>query len=165
MRAGIALGSNLGHRLSNLLRAREQIARLSSDRELAASPIYETDPVDCESNAPSFYNAVIEIDYAGSPSELLAELRAIEEQLGRPANHARNTSRTIDLDLLYFGDEQIDTPNLRLPHPRLHDRRFVLAPLAEIRPELLLPNETATVAELLATLPESPPVVRASEQW
>jgi 2-amino-4-hydroxy-6-hydroxymethyldihydropteridine diphosphokinase len=165
VRAGIALGSNVGDRLANLRSARAEIARLASGGEVVASSIYETEPVDCEPDAPPFYNAVVEIDYASSALELLHELGAIEERLGRPANHARNVSRTIDLDLLYLDDEELDRPELRLPHPRLHERRFVLAPLAEIRPHFGLPKQSASIAELLARLPASPRVVRASQQW
>lgn len=165
MRAGIALGSNVGHRLWNLRRAREAITGLNNGSELVASAIYETEPIGCEADASPFYNAVVEIDYSGSPFELLRELRSIEEQLGRPANHARNISRTIDLDLLYFADEQLETTELHLPHPRLHERRFVLAPLAQIRPDLVLPKQSVTVAESLAKLRDSTRVVRASEQW
>lgn len=164
MKAGIALGSNLGDRLDNLRRARDEIRRLSSG-PLAASPIYETAPVDCEPDAPPFLNAVVEIDYTGSALQLLHELRAIEARLGRPADHARNASRMIDLDILYFGAEEIASAELQVPHPRIAQRRFVLAPLADIRPDLILPQQRLTTAELLASLPTSPRVVRANEQW
>lgn len=162
MKAGIALGSNIGDRLANLRRAREEIAKLGA---VIASAIYETEPVGCEASAAPFYNTVLELDYSESARELLRELRETEERLGRPRDHERNVSRRIDLDLLYFGEERIDTPELRVPHPRLHGRRFVLAPLAEIRPELVLPNQTQTVAELLASLPRTERVVRGKEQW
>ena len=165
MKAGIALGSNVGDRLANLRRARQALTTLANGGAGTGSSIWETEAVDCEPNASPFYNAIVEIEYSGSAPELLRELRSIEAQLGRPANHARNVSRTIDLDLLYFGDERLDTPELRLPHPHMHERRFVLEPLAEIRPEFVLPNQTATVSELLAQLPDSPRVVRAREQW
>ncbi|MFL6537166.1 MAG: 2-amino-4-hydroxy-6-hydroxymethyldihydropteridine diphosphokinase [Chthoniobacterales bacterium] len=165
MKAGIALGSNVGDRLHNLRRAREAIARLATNGETIGSPIYETEAVNCERDAPPFYNAIVELHYAGSPCELLRHLRTIEAELGRPADHPRNQSRTIDLDLLYFGEEQIDTPELRLPHPRLHERRFVLAPLADIRADLVLPNQSGSVAELLARLDDPARVVRANEQW
>src|SRR5206468_7869618 len=107
-----------GDRLHNLRRAREAIARLATNGETIGSPIYETEAVNCELDAPPFYNAILELDYNGSACELLRHLRTIEAELGRPADHPRNQSRTIDLDLLYFGEEQIDTPELRLPHPR-----------------------------------------------
>lgn len=130
-----------------------------------ASPLYETAPVGCEPGAASFVNAVVEIGYDGEARALLHELRKIESTLGRPPVHQRNASRTIDLDLLYFGMLVSKTGTLRLPHPRMHERRFVLQPLADIRPELLLPLQTKTVAELLEQLTDSSAVVRSAAQW
>ena len=166
MRAGIALGSNLGDRLETLRGARAAIERLPKvEGPMRASSIYETEPVDCEPGAPTFLNAVIEIGYTGAPEELLQELRGIEAALGRPAAHARNTSRTVDLDLLYFGEKTIARLDLVLPHPRMHERRFVLEPLCEIRPDLVLPQQTESVAELLQKLPATPPLVRMASGW
>ena len=166
MRAGIALGSNLGDRLGMLRTARAAIERLpKAEKPVLASSIYETAPVDCEPGAPAFLNAVMEIGHAGSADELLKQLREIEATLGRPLEHAKNTSRTVDLDLLYFGDVAIRRPDLQLPHPRMHERRFVLQPLSEIRPELVLPEQTESVARLLARLPETPPLLRVASEW
>jgi 2-amino-4-hydroxy-6-hydroxymethyldihydropteridine diphosphokinase len=108
---------------------------------------------------------VIEFRYDGEATQLLHELRHIELALGRPANHPRSRSRTVDLDLLYFGDQEIDTPDLQLPHPRIAERRFVLAPLANVRPDLILPRQMHSVAMLLARLPELPAVVRFASEW
>ncbi len=166
MRAGIALGSNLGDRLLNLRHARRRIEILPKVRHpILASAIYETEPVDCEPGAQNFFNAVLEFEYDDEPPELLWELRRIEAELGRPAKHERNTSRAIDLDLLYAGDAKIDSAALQLPHPRISDRRFVLAPLAEIRPELILPNQPESMRTLLARAPESPAVVQLYPEW
>jgi 2-amino-4-hydroxy-6-hydroxymethyldihydropteridine diphosphokinase len=166
MRAGIALGSNLGDRLETLRAARYRIERLpKTEKPVVASPIYETAPVDCEPGAPTFLNAVIEIGYSGPAEELLHELRDIEATLGRPREHAKNTSRTLDLDLLYFGDATIARSDLQLPHPRMHERRFVLQPLSDIRPELVLPQQTESVASLLARSPETPPLLREASEW
>ena len=96
------------------------------------SAIYETEPVECEEDAPRFLNAAIEFGYAGDAKELLRELKEIEQSLGRAAPHARNASRLIDLDLLYFGRLEIDQGELRLPHPRMTQREFVLRPLSLI---------------------------------
>ena len=85
--------------------------------------------------------------------------------MGRPRQHARNISRPIDLDLLYFGEMTLDTERLRLPHPRMLTRRFVLEPLVEIRPELFLPGQNEPVRDLLASLEQSAKVVRLSTQW
>lgn len=165
-RAGIALGSNLGDRLATLKVARDQITALTNVRPpVLSSTIYETEPVNCEPNAPQFLNAVVEIGWAGEPLELLHELRRIESACGRPMTHTRNTSRTLDLDLLYCGERQTTEAELELPHPRLHERRFVLAPLAEIRPGLVLPSHCKGVASLLAELGATAPLVRAASQW
>jgi 2-amino-4-hydroxy-6-hydroxymethyldihydropteridine diphosphokinase len=166
MRTGVALGSNLDDRMENLRVARRAIVDLAGVAPpILASPIYETDPMDCEPGAEKFLNAVLEFDYDGEPAELLAGLRRIEESLGRARNHERNKSRTIDLDLLYFGDRKIDNEELQLPHPRMHLRKFVLAPLAEIRPDLILPRQGKSVRELLAQLDESDRVVRLMKDW
>jgi 2-amino-4-hydroxy-6-hydroxymethyldihydropteridine diphosphokinase len=85
--------------------------------------------------------------------------------MGRPGNHPRNVSRKIDIDLLYFDDVMVNEPDLQLPHPRMHERRFVLEPLAEIRPELVLPGQRKTVRELLAQAKDSGKVVRLTETW
>ncbi|MGI8437003.1 MAG: 2-amino-4-hydroxy-6-hydroxymethyldihydropteridine diphosphokinase [Chthoniobacterales bacterium] len=165
MRAGIAFGSNLGDRLALLQAARRRLTSLPGvEPSLLSSPVYETEPIDCEPRAPRFLNAVMEIGYDGSAHDLLRELRQIEEELGRPEAHPRNASRTIDLDLLYFGDEAIAEPELQLPHPRLAERRFVLEPLAEIRPDLILPEQSETVAALLEKLPQTP-LVRLASEW
>src|SRR5205809_7892414 len=109
MRAGVALGSNLGERLANLRNARKEIVSMKAALPpLRCSPIYETEPVDCEKGAAKFFNAVIEFDYAGQAVELRRELAGIERVLGRPAAHERNVSRAIDLDLLYFGETIIE---------------------------------------------------------
>ena len=109
-------------------------------------------------------NAVIEFDYKGDASDLLKLLKGIENSLGRPFDHARNVSRRIDIDLLYLGNETIQSEPLRLPHPRMHQRRFVLQPLNDIRPDLVLPGQTKGVSELLAELGDSGKVVRTKQK-
>jgi 2-amino-4-hydroxy-6-hydroxymethyldihydropteridine diphosphokinase len=166
MRAGIALGSNLGDRLRNLQRACDDICAIDGVAPgILQSPIYETAPVDCEAGAENFYNAVIEIDFTKSAEALLQALQAIERSLGRDSDHARNVSRTIDLDLLYFGAERRAGEKLELPHPRTNGREFVLRPLADIAPELRLPGETASVRELLARIPASDQVKCVTRNW
>ena len=176
MRTGIALGSNLGDRMANLRAARNEIVDLVRQRTdspgranvkspMRSSPIYETEPVDCEPDAGKFLNAVLEIDYDGDPSELLEQLIRVEESLGRKRDHARNVSRKIDIDLLYVDDLNVNNERLQLPHPRLHQRKFVLQPLADIRPDLTLPNQTKTVRELLAQSEDSTKVICFAEKW
>lgn len=165
MRAGVALGSNLGERLAHLRNARKEIAAMSGVLPpLRSSAIYETEPIDCEKGAPKFFNAVVEFGYSGPPEELRRALAAIERTLGRPATHERNVSRPIDLDLLYFGDLVTESAELRVPHPRMVEREFVLRPLADIQPDLVLPKQTETVAVLLSRLPASG-VVRLELEW
>jgi 2-amino-4-hydroxy-6-hydroxymethyldihydropteridine diphosphokinase len=165
-RAGIALGSNVGERLSHLRTARAMICVARGVHPpILASPVYETAPVGCEPGADDFLNAVIEVGYDADAAALHRELRTIEATLGRAPDHPRNAPRTVDLDLLYFGDATVDTSSLRIPHPRMTDRRFVLQPLADIRPDLVLPLQTPSIAELLASLADMSPVVRAATQW
>ncbi len=166
MRAGIALGANLGDCVLSLTTARARILALPGvTPPFLSSALYETEPVDCEPGAATFFNAVIEIGYDGSSRQLLPELRKIEDALGRPPQHKRNRSRTIDLDLLYHGPRTIDEPGLQLPHPRLHLRGFVLYPLAEIRPDLVLPGQAKTIRQWTEELPPSGSVVRSARQW
>ena len=166
MRTAIALGSNLGDRLSNLRAARNAIVSLSHvNFPVISSPVYETAPVDCEPGAGKFLNAVIEVEYDGEPVTLLGQLIEIEETLGRNRDHPKNVSRTIDIDLLYCGDLQINNPQLQLPHPRIDSRKFVLQPLADIRPDLVLPAQKKTFRKLLDELNESGDVVCFSDSW
>jgi 2-amino-4-hydroxy-6-hydroxymethyldihydropteridine diphosphokinase len=153
MRCGIALGSNLGDRVAHLSEAVRRLALPVS----AKSSIYETAPVECADDDPPFANAVIEIEYDGTPEQLLARTQAVEIAMGRPANHPKNAPRTIDLDILYCGDTTIDIPDLTLPHPRLGARRFVLVPLAEISPTLVLADNHLSIAEHLRKLDTSEP--------
>ena len=166
MRAGVAVGSNLGERLANLRNARKDIAALCGVLPpMRSSAIYETEPIGCEKGAAKFLNAAIEFGYAGEAQELLRALAAIEKLLGRPATHARNVSRTIDLDLLYFGELEIETAELQLPHPRITEREFVLRPLSDIRPDLILPRQTEPVGALLLQLTGAGAVVRITVEW
>jgi 2-amino-4-hydroxy-6-hydroxymethyldihydropteridine diphosphokinase len=142
--AYVGLGANLGEREQSLLRAAELIGarRLSALRETA--PWGVTDQ-------PSFVNAVAELDTELGPRELLEELLWVEEALGRLRDGTRWGPRIIDLDLLVFGDATIDEPGLAVPHPRLAERLFVLEPLAELAPALVVPG-MGVVAGLLRGL-------------
>jgi 2-amino-4-hydroxy-6-hydroxymethyldihydropteridine diphosphokinase len=166
MRAAVALGSNLGNRLDNLRAARKAILDAPNVKApIFSSAIYETEPVGCEAGAGKFLNAVVEFEFKGDPAILIGQLIGIEEALGRKRNHSKNVSRTIDLDLLYCGDERIDNERLQLPHPRIQLRKFVLKPLADVRPDLVLPGQRKTVRELLAELGKPGETVRVAEDW
>ncbi len=153
MNFGIALGSNVGDRAANIQRGVELLMELVPGIRLNASArVYETEPVDCAPGTQAFLNTVIEVAADCLPQELHTHLKAIEQALGRPEQRERNSPRTLDLDLLYADDVVSDDPVLTLPHPRMHLRRFVLEPLADIRPELVLPGQQESVADLLAGL-------------
>jgi 2-amino-4-hydroxy-6-hydroxymethyldihydropteridine diphosphokinase len=155
MNFGIALGSNLGDRAENVRRGIEMIlARVPGVRLNGSGRVYETEPVDCAPGTQAFLNTVIEVAADCKPEELHAVLKGIEAALGRPEQRERNSPRTLDLDLLYADEVVSDDPVLTLPHPRMHLRRFVLEPLADIRPELVLPGQSETVATLLLQLEE-----------
>ena len=166
MKAGIALGSNLGDRAAQLAAAKRFLTSLHAGPGAPlSSMLYETEPVDCAPDTAGFYNAVMEIETELEPAALLARLRAFEEEQGRPTHRAKNSPREIDLDLLYVGDTRTGTPELILPHPRMTARRFVLQPLADICPDLVLPGQHLSVAQLLAALPALPVVRPANEAW
>jgi 2-amino-4-hydroxy-6-hydroxymethyldihydropteridine diphosphokinase len=166
MRTAVALGSNLGNRLENLRAARKAIFNLANVKApILSSAVYETEPVGCEPRAGKFLNAVVEFEYGGDPARLLEQVIQIEEALGRRRHHPQNISRTIDIDLLYCGERRINDERLQLPHPRLHLRQFVLRPLADIRPDLVLSGQTNTVSDLLADFKDSGAVVRFAESW
>ncbi|HYF34756.1 MAG TPA: 2-amino-4-hydroxy-6-hydroxymethyldihydropteridine diphosphokinase [Prosthecobacter sp.] len=151
---GIALGSNLGDREANLRRGVELLLqRIPAARLTAQASLYETAPVDCAPGAAAFINSVIEIEADLAPNQLHEHLTAVEQTMGRPAVREKNAPRALDLDLLYAGEFISDDPALTIPHPRLHLRRFVLEPLAEIRPHLILPGMRKTITQLLADAP------------
>jgi 2-amino-4-hydroxy-6-hydroxymethyldihydropteridine diphosphokinase len=145
MKIFLSLGSNLGDREGNL---RTAIEYLPVSR---VSPIYETEPVDY-TDQPWFLNQVAEIETELSPIELLAATSRIEYDLGRVRSVPRGP-RTIDIDILLYGDRIVNTPDLRIPHPRMAERRFVLAPLADLAPDLKHPVTGRTIREMLAAAP------------
>jgi 2-amino-4-hydroxy-6-hydroxymethyldihydropteridine diphosphokinase len=164
MRAGIAFGSNLGDRLANLRRGRAAVRAMAAAPELA-SRVYETEPVGTGADAGAFLNTVLEVEFDGQPPALLDALQGIEAKMGRPSKRPRNAPRTLDLDILYLGNLSLSNHEIVIPHPRLHQRRFVLTPLADIRPELILPGQQRSIAELLAALTDPATVVLFAESW
>lgn len=166
MRTFIALGSNLGDRLANLRAGRDFLLALHQGPASAAvSPVYETSPVDCPPGSAAFLNAVVALDTPLAPPALLARLTGFERACGRPDVRARHSPRPLDLDILCCGDLVLDTPSLTLPHPRLAARRFVLRPLADLCPDLVLPGQSRTVAELLTRLPAEPAAHLQTSAW
>ena len=152
----LSLGSNLGDRDRNLrdaIRALEGVGRVQ-----AVSSFYETEPVDFADQA-WFLNCAVAIESCLSPGRMMAELLCLERKLGRERTHSKGP-RTIDIDILLFGERIVDGPDLKVPHPAMHRRRFVLAPLADIAAEARHPAMNRTVKQLLAELPEGQVVRR-----
>ena len=152
--AYVALGSNLGDSPSILKAAMARLQELSTEPVLASS-LWQTEPVNCPPGSPRFTNGVVGLvpPPASTPESLLAALQALEKEFGRQPKRLLNEPRPLDLDLIAFGNLTRASEQLMLPHPRAHERRFVLQPLSEIAPDLTLPGQTKTVAQLLAGLP------------
>ena len=138
-RAYIGLGANLGPREVTLLRAADLLAADPGIEVLEISQLRETEPVG-DVEQPSFLNGAVAVETTLSPRELLNVLLRVERELGRVRDGERWGPRTIDLDLLLYGDEIVDEDGLRVPHPRLHERRFALEPLVDLEPELEIPG-------------------------
>ncbi len=153
--AAIGLGSNIGEREAHLAAAVAAISRLRNATLVSVSSIIETEPVGPVPQG-RYLNAATRISTSLSPAELLRELLEVERSRGRDrTTEARWGPRTLDLDLLLYGDRTISEPGLVVPHPRLHERAFVLVPLAQVWPDARVPGQNRTVAELLAAI--SPP--------
>ena len=159
--AFVALGSNLGDSRQTIRQAMDRLQDLSV-RPLLKSSLWRTNPVDCPPGSPVFVNAVVGLvtSPGATPELLLSKLQAIEKEFGRQAKKAPNEPRPLDLDLITFGTRAGATDQLTLPHPRAHQRRFVLQPLSEFAPELILPGQSKSVAELLAELSSDETVQR-----
>jgi 2-amino-4-hydroxy-6-hydroxymethyldihydropteridine diphosphokinase len=150
-RAFVGLGSNLGDREATLRRAVEELAAIPATEVRAVSAFRETDPVGIR-DQPRFLNGAVELATELAPRALLEELLGIERRLGRDRTGVpAGGPRTLDLDLLLYGEERIDEPGLSVPHPRLHERRFALEPLADLAPAVDVPGK-GQVQGLLAKL-------------
>ncbi len=150
---GANLGSAFGAAEQTVAKAIKRLQAIGKSN-FKASSLYVTSPVDCPGDTPDFVNAIVVFDADSSmqAEELLAALQAIESEFGRARSNVKNAPRALDLDLIAFGTLVQDAPDLHLPHPRASSRRFVLEPLAELEPDLCLPGQTRTVAELMQTL-------------
>ena len=131
--AFVGLGANLGNAPATLAWAVQALAALPLTHLVAASSLYQTAPQDCEPDSPDYFNAVAQLHTQLSAPDLLTALQELEHQAGRQRPY-RNAPRTLDLDLLLYGEAHIDSAQLTVPHPRMHQRAFVLQPLAEIAP-------------------------------
>ena len=146
--AFVALGANLADPVAQIRAALDALTDLPSSRLLRTSSLYRTAPVGVHGQ-PDFINAVAALETTLAPHALLAELFAIEARFGRRRDY-RHAPRTLDLDLLLYDDATLDTPELRLPHPRMHLRAFVLKPLTEIAPDTVIPGRGKATAWLPA---------------
>jgi 2-amino-4-hydroxy-6-hydroxymethyldihydropteridine diphosphokinase len=149
-RVFIGVGSNLGDRRVNVREARRRIAELPKTRVVKESSLYESEP---HGDAKTWFgNSVLEVETELGPSDLLKRLLQIETEMGRKrVKGKRWGARIIDLDILFYDNEIIEKRNLKVPHPRLSQRRFVLVPLSELAPQLIHPGLNVSVSELLAT--------------
>ena len=154
--AFIGIGSNLGNRIENCIRAVEEISNFA--RIISISSIYETEPVDRE-DQPDFINCAIGIETSLSPFDLLISLQSVENIIGRERIEKWGP-RKIDLDIIFYDNLLIETDELIIPHPRAHLRRFVLEPLFEIAPDFIHPNLKISVSELLSNLKDMRRVIK-----
>jgi 2-amino-4-hydroxy-6-hydroxymethyldihydropteridine diphosphokinase len=161
--AFLSLGSNLSDREENLRRAVKMLAEIPAARVVAVSSLYETEPVE-GGGLGDYLNVVVKMDVAGTAQEFLRGCQDIEQTLGRPAP-PRCGPRLVDVDLLLFDDENVNEPDLQVPHPRMTQRAFVLAPLEEIEPSLMLDGQP--IAAWLASLGNTQTVrrVEKAEWW
>jgi len=163
MKVFIGLGSNLGEREAMIRAALEDLSRLPETRLVKASSLYDTEPVG-EVDQPNFLNAVAQLDTELTARQLLWNLLLIEKRLGRVRTQ-RWGPRTIDLDLLLYGSLVLEEPELKVPHPELTRRSFVLVPLVELDPLLVHPGTGETLLHHLSRLHTRPPVKRGSRLW
>lgn len=157
--AYIALGSNLGDRELNLLRAVAEIGKLPVSKITSLSSFYETSPVG-DVQQDTYYNGVLRLSTQLDPYSLLTHLHQIENNVFKRVRTVRNGPRRMDLDLLFYGNRMINEANLVVPHPRLTERRFVLQPLCEIAPDLVHPLSGKSIRELLVALKSDETVIK-----
>lgn len=160
--AFIGLGSNLGDSVALLCEARAALASLAQTRVTAVSPLYRSAPIGPQ-DQPDFFNAVVRIDTGLDAAPLLVALQQIEQQAGR-VRLRHWGERTLDLDILLYGNESIDQPELQVPHPRLHQRAFVLKPLLDIAADITLPNGTS-LAPYCAAVEDQPICPYSDDRW
>jgi len=149
----ISLGSNLGDSIATLEGAFAELQKLSV-KPIQQSSLWRSTPVDCPPGSPDFINAVVSLEplEGETPESLLAKLQALEVKFGSKPKEVLNEPRLLDLDIVAFVEEIRETIQLTLPHPRWHQRRFVLEPLSEIAPEAIFPGQTRSVIQLLSEL-------------
>jgi len=154
----LSLGSNLGDRYSNITLAISYISKKKTIKIISESNIYETEPL-YNSKQSNFYNNVIKIKTSLSPQLLLNTCKEIESEMGRVKKYKRNMPRIIDIDIITFNDRIINSKNLKIPHPKLHERKFVLLPFSDIDSKFVFPNKK-TLNDLLNILEDSSKIIK-----
>ncbi len=162
---GLSLGSNMGNRLANLKSACEELNRHEGISVVAKSRIYETEPVGVSDKYQYvlYYNAFIVIETALSPSALLDVTKKIEKNYGRDLCSEKNSPRPLDIDIIYVCDLTFNREKIKVPHERWSERRFVVQPLVDVRPDIIIPGQSETAEQILKKLPEEPYVRYAEE--
>jgi 2-amino-4-hydroxy-6-hydroxymethyldihydropteridine diphosphokinase len=166
METGFCLGSNMGGRLRQLSQAKTLILMDAQVKFIDQSPVYETEPVGVkpEYKAMKFLNAALIVESPYTAEEWLVKVKRIESVLRRVRTEDRNAPRPIDIDIIFCGDEVVDSDLLQVPHARWAERRFVVQPLADVRPELVLPGTDEPVRKILAEMPDND-VRLFAERW
>ncbi len=167
MEIGFSLGSNMHNRKRLLMQAKHLIMSAPRTQFVDQSPIYETTPVDVkpEYQDMAYLNSVVILESALPLESWLTYIGKIETKLGRERSADRNAPRPIDIDMIYAGDQIVDGGGLVVPHPRWAERRFVVQPLYDVRPNMVLPESSQSVAEILAALPPDEGLSVFDEKW
>jgi 2-amino-4-hydroxy-6-hydroxymethyldihydropteridine diphosphokinase len=167
METGFSLGSNLGGRLRLLSQAKTLLLMDTQVKFVDQSSVYETEPVGVKDEYQSlkFLNAVLVVESPYAAAEWLPKIKRVEQMLQRERSEDRNAPRTIDVDILFSGDELVDSDLLQVPHPRWEERRFVVEPLAEVCPDLVLPGTKSPVRNILEQMPVNDDVRLFTEKW
>jgi 2-amino-4-hydroxy-6-hydroxymethyldihydropteridine diphosphokinase len=167
MEIGLSLGANLGDRLAALREARRRILALPGLRLIACAPVYETDPVGVapEHADKPFLNTVLVVETESRLEPLAAALAEIEAALGRVRSAERYAPRSMDIDVIYAASLSGRHAGLDLPHPRWEGRRFVVQPLSDVRPDLILPGASRSISGVLVSLPPRPAVTLLRREW
>jgi 2-amino-4-hydroxy-6-hydroxymethyldihydropteridine diphosphokinase len=162
---GLSLGSNMGDRLQNLKSACEDLEKHEEIEIIAKSKIYETEPVGVSEKYKDalYYNAFIVIETAMMPASLLQIAKEMELKYGRDLSPEKNSPRPLDIDIIYVGNLTFNTKKVKVPHDRWNERRFVVKPLVDVRPDIIIPGQTETAKQILKKLPNEPYVRFASE--
>lgn len=167
MEIGFSLGSNLYNRKRLLMQAKNLLLSAPRTRYVDQSPIYETTPVDVkpEYQSMAYLNSVVIVESELPMESWMSYIGKIEKNLGRDRTEDRNAPRTIDIDIIYAGDQIIDGGGLEVPHPRWAERRFVVQPLNDVRPNMILPEMNKPVSVILRSLPNDEGLSIYDERW